>query len=62
MIKVIFHSWCLVDVLLKPAGDAPIMAKRKWAVDRAKKIAWVIEFVRKYLKFESQDSLVGLFS
>jgi Ubiquitin-like autophagy protein Apg12 len=50
----------VVDVLLKSAGDAPIMSKRKWAVDRTKKVAWVIEFIRKYLKFEQHDTLVNL--
>ena len=48
-----------VDVLLKPTGDAPIMKKRKWTVERTKKISSVIEFVRKYLKFEPQESLVS---
>ena len=48
-----------VDVLLKPTGDAPIMKKRKWTVERAKKISSVIEFVRKYLKFEPHESLVS---
>jgi len=47
-----------VDVLLRPTGDAPIMKKRKWTVERTKKISSVIDFVRKYLKFEPQDSLV----
>ncbi|CAH1794358.1 unnamed protein product [Owenia fusiformis] len=46
-----------IDVLLKSAGDAPIMKKKKWAVDPTKKIGWVIEFMRKYLKFEPEDSL-----
>jgi len=48
-----------VDVLLKPTGDAPIMKKRKWTVERTKKISSVIDFVRKYLKFEPQESLVS---
>jgi len=46
-------------VLLKPTGDAPIMKKRKWTVERTKKISSVIDFVRKYLKFEPQESLVS---
>jgi len=48
-----------VDVLLKPTGDAPIMKKRKWTVERTKKISSIIDFVRKYLKFEPQESLVS---
>lgn len=48
----------IVDVLLKPAGDAPIMKKKKWAVDRNKRIGWVGEFIKKYLKLTAQDSVV----
>ncbi|OWA50790.1 putative Ubiquitin-like protein ATG12 [Hypsibius exemplaris] len=46
-----------VDLLLKAVGDAPIMKKKRWAVDPTKKVAWVSEFVRKYLKCEPQESL-----
>ncbi|ESO89135.1 hypothetical protein LOTGIDRAFT_106494, partial [Lottia gigantea] len=46
-----------VDVLLKPAGDAPIMKKKKWAVDRNKAVGWVSEFIKRYLKFTATDSL-----
>ena len=49
----------LVDVLLKAAGDAPIMKKKKWAVDKSKKVAWVVEFIKKYIKCESGESLVS---
>lgn len=51
-----------VDVLLKPAGNAPIMSRSKWAVERTKKVAWVIEFIRRYLKLEHHDSLVIFFT
>lgn len=54
--NLIFLS--IVDVLLKPAGDAPIMKKKKWAVDRNKRIGWVGEFIKKYLKLTAQDSVV----
>lgn len=50
-----------VDVLLKATGDAPIMKKKKWAVEGEKPVGWVAEFIRKYLKLESSDTLVGLF-
>ncbi|XP_038067845.1 autophagy protein 12-like [Patiria miniata] len=46
-----------VDVLLKNTADAPIMAKKKWAVPRTRKVSWVIEFIRKYFKCEQTDSL-----
>ncbi|KAH9512273.1 Ubiquitin-like protein [Bulinus truncatus] len=48
---------CYFDILLKPAGDAPIMKKKKWTVDRTKKICWVSDFIKKYIKIEPSDSL-----
>nr|XP_004226941.1 ubiquitin-like protein ATG12 [Ciona intestinalis] len=46
-----------VDVLLRPAGDAPILKKKKWQVDSAKTVEWVVGFLRKLLKCEDSDSL-----
>ncbi|XP_059141581.1 ubiquitin-like protein ATG12 [Physella acuta] len=46
-----------VDILLKSAGDAPIMKKKKWTVDRSKKVCWVTDFIKKYIKSEPSDSL-----
>ena len=36
-----------VEVLLKAAGDAPIMVKKKWVVDGSKQVSYIIEFIRK---------------
>ncbi|CAB3995526.1 ubiquitin ATG12 [Paramuricea clavata] len=46
-----------IDVLLKAAGDAPIMKKKKWAVDANKTVAYLVEFIRKYIKCAASDSL-----
>lgn len=46
-----------VDILLKPTGNAPIMKKKKWAVDADKQIGWIVEFMRKYLKLEPEEQL-----
>ncbi|MPC41371.1 Autophagy protein 12-like [Portunus trituberculatus] len=46
-----------VDVLLKATGDAPIMKKKRWAVEGEKQVGWVAEFIRKYLKLDQNDSL-----
>lgn len=46
-----------IDVLLKAAGDAPIMKKKKWAVDANKPVAYLIEFIRKYIKCDPSESL-----
>ncbi|NP_001135963.1 autophagy protein 12-like [Bombyx mandarina] len=46
-----------VDILLKATGNAPIMKKKKWAVDAEKPIGWIMEFVKKYLKLEADEKL-----
>ncbi|XP_060074821.1 ubiquitin-like protein ATG12 [Ylistrum balloti] len=46
-----------IDVLLKPAGDAPIMKKKRWAVERNKKVNWISEFIKKYLKLDPKESM-----
>nr|CAH7733131.1 unnamed protein product [Callosobruchus chinensis] len=51
------HTKQKVDILLKPTGNAPIMKKKKWTVDSDKKIGWIIEFVKKYLKLEANEKL-----
>ena len=64
MLEVLFlsyHSFVItVEVLLKAAGDAPIMVKKKWTVDGSKQVAYIIEFIRKYIKCEPKDSLVSI--
>lgn len=54
------HVVVAVEVLLKAAGDAPIMMRKKWQVDGSKQVAYIIEFIKKYIKCEPQDSLVSL--
>ncbi|KAK5643536.1 hypothetical protein RI129_007381 [Pyrocoelia pectoralis] len=44
-----------IDILLKPTGNAPIMKRRKWAVDAEKPLGWIVEFVKKYLKLEPHE-------
>lgn len=46
-----------VDILLKATGSAPIMKRKKWGVDPNKKVAWVIDFIRRYLKCDPSQSL-----
>ncbi|KAK7507657.1 hypothetical protein BaRGS_00001592 [Batillaria attramentaria] len=46
-----------VDVLLKPAGNAPILKKKRWTVDRHKKIGWISDFIRKFIRTETEDSV-----
>ncbi|XP_065066045.1 autophagy protein 12-like [Rhopilema esculentum] len=46
-----------VDVLLKATGDAPIMKKKKWAVDQNKQVSYLIDFIKKYIKCDPSESL-----
>ncbi|KAK7070912.1 Ubiquitin-like protein [Halocaridina rubra] len=46
-----------IDVLLKATGDAPIMKKKRWAVEGDKPVGWVTEFIRRYLKLEPSETL-----
>lgn len=46
-----------IDVLLKPAGNAPILKKKKWTVDRHKQIGWICDFIRKLIRTETEDSV-----
>lgn len=46
-----------IDVLLRATGDAPIMKKKRWAVEGEKPVGWVSDFIRKYLKLDTSDSL-----
>lgn len=47
-----------VDILLKATGDAPIMRKRRWAVEPDRKIGCIMEFMKKYLKLDRSENLV----
>ncbi|KDR19407.1 autophagy protein 12-like [Zootermopsis nevadensis] len=46
-----------IDILLKATGNAPIMKKKKWAVDPERKIGWITEFMKKYLKLDRSEYL-----
>jgi ubiquitin-like protein ATG12 len=46
-----------VEVILKAVGDAPIMKQRKYAVATNRNVAWILAFIRKYLKLQEEDSL-----
>ena len=56
----IFLPVLSVDILLKATGDAPIMKKRRWTVEPNKKIGGVVQFMKKYLKYDASESLVSI--
>ncbi|XP_034936101.1 autophagy protein 12-like isoform X2 [Chelonus insularis] len=47
-----------IDILLKATGNAPIMKKKKWAVNPDQHIGWISEFVKKYLKLDVNERLI----
>ena len=48
-----------VDILFKATGNAPIMKKSKWSVEENKSIATMVDFIRRYLKTDTQQSIVS---
>ncbi|KAK0161958.1 hypothetical protein PV327_008352 [Microctonus hyperodae] len=46
-----------IDILLKATGNAPIMKKKKWAVNPDQHIGMISEFVKKYLKLDANERL-----
>ncbi|KAH3778735.1 hypothetical protein DPMN_180206 [Dreissena polymorpha] len=46
-----------VNVLLKAAGDAPILKKKKYTLERNKRIAYISTFLSKLIKLESGESI-----
>ena len=60
------HNWSInwppVDILLRATGDAPIMKKKNWRVESDRTIGWISEFIKRYIKLEPNESLVGVFT
>ncbi|CAF0944394.1 unnamed protein product [Adineta ricciae] len=44
-----------VVFLLKAAGGAPILKKKKWALPRARTMGHIVEFLKKYMKLDAQQ-------
>ena len=44
-----------VVFLLRPAGGAPILKRKKWTVPRSKTMGQVVEFLKKYLQLDPQE-------
>ncbi|CAF0715262.1 unnamed protein product [Adineta steineri] len=44
-----------VVFLLKAAGGAPILKKKKWALPRSKTMGHIVEFLKKYMQLDSQQ-------
>lgn len=46
-----------IDILLKATGNAPIMKQKKWSVSQDYCIGRISDFVRRYLKLDSNEKL-----
>jgi ubiquitin-like protein ATG12 len=49
------ESGAKVVFLLKAAGGAPILKKKKWALPRSKTMGHIVEFLKKYMQLDSQQ-------
>jgi ubiquitin-like protein ATG12 len=46
-----------VEILLKAAGNAPILKKKKFLLERSKNVHYVIEWLKKYMRLNTNDQL-----
>ena len=40
-----------------PVGNAPILKKTKFSLDRSKNVKWVAEWLKKYMKLDIKEQL-----
>ena len=50
---------CVVTVSLKPAGNAPMLSKKKFLVERNRTVGWIHQWLKKHLKCEPDESIVS---
>ena len=46
-----------VEILLKAAGNAPILKKKKFLLERSKNVHYVIDWLKKYMRLNANDQL-----
>lgn len=46
-----------IEILLKAVGNAPILKKKKFLLDRNKNVNFVIDWLRKYMKLDPKEQL-----
>lgn len=46
-----------IEILLKAAGNAPILKKKKFLLDRTKNVHYIVDWLKKYMKLEPKDQL-----
>ncbi len=56
----IFNYFFTVNIRLNAVGNAPILKQKLWAVPADREVGQIVEFVKKYLKLDKQQSLVSI--
>jgi ubiquitin-like protein ATG12 len=46
-----------IEILLKAVGNAPILKKKKFLLDRTKNVHYITEWLKKFMKLDPKDSL-----
>lgn len=46
-----------IEILLKAVGNAPILKKKKFLLERTKNMHYIIEWLKKYMKLETKEQL-----
>lgn len=46
-----------VTLLLKATGNAPVLKRKTWKVNRTNSVGWVVNFLRKYISSAPNESL-----
>lgn len=46
-----------IEINLKAVGNAPILKRKKFLLDRSKNVKFIIEWLKKYMKLETKDQI-----
>ncbi|RNA41397.1 ubiquitin ATG12 [Brachionus plicatilis] len=46
-----------IEIFLKAVGNAPILKRKKFLLDRSKNVKFIIEWLKKYMKLETKDHI-----
>ena len=46
-----------IEILLKAVGNAPILKKKKFLLERTKSVQYITEWLKKYMKLDPKDQL-----
>lgn len=46
-----------IEILLKAVGNAPILKKKKFLLERTKNVNFIIDWLKKYMKLDPKEQL-----